>query len=202
MKRCISIIRLCALMLTVSTPGFAGEALERFFGHIATHTLQSDFVLTLAEDASQPMNYPGAIRMRGEQFALTLFDMEAAYDGQTLYVYSESTDELTLSQPTAEELLEANPFLYARALADVCTITEQTTKDGKTTIVLTPKEPSAGIQKFTLVLKGNLPQQLTLKEGKKQTVLRMQNPAYLASTDTDANAFRLQKPDAYVNDMR
>ena len=189
----------CLLLLAAQTAR-GGEALDAFFRQMETQTLQADFVLTVSEDAAQPMNYPGTITMRGERFALAMFDMEAAYDGSTLYIYSESTDELTLSTPTQQELTEANPFLYARALADVCTVSERAAQDGQsTTIVLTPKNQSAGIQKFTLVVKNHVPQKVTVKEGSKQTVLVLKNAAFLPAA---GGTFRLEQPDAFVNDLR
>lgn len=188
------------VLLLAAQTARAGEALDAFFRQIETQTLQADFVLTVSEDAAQPMNYPGTITMCGERFALAMFDMEAAYDGSTLYIYSESTDELTLSTPTQQELTEANPFLYARALADVCTVSERAAQDGQsTTIVLTPKNQSAGIQRFTLVVKNNVPQKVTVKEGSKQTVLVFKNAAFLPAS---GGTFRLEKPDAFMNDLR
>ena len=206
--------------------------LDTFLQTLAEHTLRSDFVISISEDASQPMNYPGTITMRGDRFTLEMFDMEAAFDGKTLYVYSATTDELTLSTPTEQELMEANPFRYAQALSKVCTITEQPTAQQALTITLTPKDQSPGIQRFTLTLSRScalqtapqcatagdasvspavnksgqtltaqslwLPQQITIKEGKQLTTLRLTNPTYT----TDTPSFTLTKPDAFLNDLR
>ena len=216
-------------LLTTAT---AATTLDTFLQTLADHTLHSDFVITISEGASQPMNYPGTITMRGDRFMLEMFDMEAAYDGKTLYVYSATTDELTLSTPTEQELMEANPFLYAQALSKVCTITEQPTAQQALTITLTPKDQSAGIQRFTLTLSRRcglqaapqcatdgdasvspavnksgqtltaqslwLPQQITIKEGKQLTTLRLTNPTYTA----DIPSFTITKPDAFLNDLR
>lgn len=219
-------------LLTTAT----ATTLDTFLQTISENTLHSDFVITISEGASQPMNYPGTITMRGDRFTLEMFDMEAAYDGKTLYVYSATTDELTLSTPTEQELMEANPFLYAQALSKVCTISEQpstgdagvppadsskrtTTPQGgavsrlhhdnqttNITITLTPSDQSAGIQRFTLTIQKNntqnqslwLPQQITIKEGKQLTTLRLTNPTYTA----DIPSFTLTKPDAFLNDLR
>ena len=206
--------------------------LDSFLQTLAEHTLRSDFVISISEDASQPMNYPGTITMRGDRFTLEMFDMEAAFDGKTLYVYSATTDELTLSTPTEQELMEANPFRYAQALSKVCTITEQPTAQQALTITLTPNDQSAGIQRFTLTLSRRcglqaapqcatagdasvspavnksgqtltaqslwLPQQITIKEGKQLTTLRLTNPTYTA----DIPSFTITKPDAFLNDLR
>ena len=210
----------------------SATTLDSFLQTLAEHTLRSDFVISISEDASQPMNYPGTITMRGDRFTLEMFDMEAAFDGKTLYVYSATTDELTLSTPTEQELMEANPFLYAQALSKVCTITEQPTAQQALTITLTPNDQSSGIQRFTLTLSRRcglqtapqcanagdtgispavnksgqtltaqslwLPQQITIKEGKQLTTLRLTNPTYTA----DIPSFTITKPDAFLNDLR
>ena len=227
---------IASLFLSLSLPCLLTSAtatnLDTFLQTLADHTLRSDFVISISEDASQPMNYPGTITMRGDRFTLEIFDMEAAFDGKTLYVYSATTDELTLSTPTEQELMEANPFRYAQALSKVCTITEQPTAQQALTITLTPKDQSAGIQRFTLTLSRRcglqtapqcatagdagvspavnksgqtltaqslwLPQQITIKEGKQLTTLRLTNPTYT----TDTPSFTLTKPDAFLNDLR
>lgn len=174
--------------------------LDTFLQTLAEHTLRSDFVISISEDASQPMNYPGTITMRGDRFTLEMFDMEAAFDGKTLYVYSATTDELTLSTPTEQELMEANPFLYTQALSKVCTITEQTTAPQALTIILTPNDQSVGIQRFTLRIEKEtmLPSSIEIKEGKQLTTLRLTNPTYT----TDIPSFTIIKPDAFLNDLR
>ena len=227
---------IASLFLSLSLPCLLTSAtatnLDTFLQTLAEHTLRSDFVISISEDASQPMNYPGTITMRGDRFTLEMFDMEAAFDGKTLYVYSATTDELTLSTPTEQELMEANPFRYAQALSKVCTITEQPTAQQALTITLTPKDQSAGIQRFTLTLSRScalqtapqcatagdagvspavnksgqtltaqslwLPQQITIKEGKQLTTLRLTNPTYTA----DIPSFTITKPAAFLNDLR
>ena len=197
MKKLFLYIVLCLpCLLTTAT----ATTLDTFLQTLADNTLHADFVITISEGASQPMNYPGTITMRGDRFMLEMFDMEAAYDGKTLYVYSATTDELTLSTPTEQELMEANPFLYAQALSKVCTITEQTTAPQALTITLTPNDQSAGIQRFTLRIEKEtmLPSSVEIKEGKQLTTLRLTNPTYT----TDIPSFTITKPDAFLNDLR
>ena len=210
----VSILFSLPCLLTNAT----AATLDTFLQTLAENTLQSDFVITISEGASQPMNYPGTITMRGDRFLLEMFDIEAAYDGKTLYVYSATPDELTLSTPTEQELMEANPFLYAQALSEVCTITEQPStgdagvppagrKQGggantttNITITLTPNDQTAGIQRFTLRIQKDtmLPLSVEVKEGKQQTTLRLTNPTYT----TNIPSFTLTKPDAFLNDLR
>ena len=176
--------------------------LSSFLTNLETKTLQSYFNVTVAEEVNAPLNYPGEIVMQGDKFRLKMMDIEAAYDGKTLYMYSVTTDELTLTHPTEQELVEANPFLYARALVNVCNITEKTSQDGTQTIVtLTPKDQSIGINRFTLHVRNAdlMPLKAEIKEGEKISSLKLNEPKFV----TTPNEYVLQpQKNTFVNDMR
>ena len=118
-------------------------------------------------------------------------------------MYSGETDELTLTNPTQQELTETNPFLYAKALVDVCNLTERATSDGAQTIItLTPQDQSIGINRFTLRVRNNdlIPLQIEIKEGKKISTLKMKEPKFVSPV----KSYVIEAPDfdTYVNDMR
>jgi hypothetical protein len=119
-----------------------------------------------------------------------------------MYMYSGDTDELTLTNPTEQELLEANPFRYAKALVDVCNITEKTSQDGKQTIItLTPKDQSIGINRFTLHVRNAdlMPLKAEIKEGKKISSLKLNEPKFVSG----AQQFELvPEKSTFINDMR
>ncbi|MBR1878019.1 MAG: outer membrane lipoprotein carrier protein LolA [Paludibacteraceae bacterium] len=176
--------------------------LSSFLANLETKTLQSDFTVTVAEEVNAPLNYPGTITVHGRLFRLSAFDLDAAYDGKTLYMYSAQTDELTLSNPSEQELYEANPFLFAKAIAESCNVTERPLQDGQLTLLtLTPKDASAGIDRFTLKVRNSdlIPLEATIKEGKKLTTLKLNNPVFLTSEPD-----YLIRPESttFVNDMR
>ena len=165
-------------------------------------TLRSDFTITVTDDQSQPMTYSGTLTMHGRQFLLSMWAIETAYDGQTFYMYSADSEELTLSTPTEEELLQTNPFLYAKALVPVCKVDEKVLSGkGQTLITLTPNDPSAGIARFVFKVETAtlLPLSVELRETTGRTTsLRLTNPAYI----TDPQSFTIEKPDAFLNDLR
>lgn len=193
------------MLLTILT------VLSSFLANLEEKTLQSGFTVTVAEEVNAPMNYPGTITMSGDKFLLTMFNIEAAYDGKTMYMYSAETDELTLSNPTQQELVEANPFLYAKALVGVCNITERAMTDGKQTLItLTPKDQSIGINRFTLRVRTAdlMPLQVEIKEGKKTSTLKMKEPKYVEQKveiqkmkDSEFYTIKPEK-NTYINDMR
>ena len=176
--------------------------LTSFLANLEQKTLQSDFTVTVAEEVNAPMNYPGTLTMQGRQFAVAMAGLEAAYDGQTMYMYSAETDELTLSNPTEQELVEANPFLFAQALTKACTVTEKSSSDGQQTIVtLTPKEQNTGINRFVLKVRNSdlMPLSVEIKEGKKTTTLLLTSPRFVSAQQK----YTLEpEPTTYVNDMR
>lgn len=192
--------------------------LESLLSALSTRTLQSQISLSIGSDPTQTMTYNGSITMRAECFRTQMMGYDVAYDGKTLYMYAEDVNELTLSNPTDHELLEANPFLYAKALRDVCNITERANQENTQTIItLTPKDQSIGIQRFVLRVRNSdlLPLSIEVKEGKQMTTLRLKNPTWLSaapgttsaagapSTDAASSAWTITPPpDAFLNDLR
>ena len=178
--------------------------LQSLLATLEQETLVSDCSLTIAEQQTQPITYSGNLTMHGQQFTLSMFAIEAAYDGNTLYMYSEDTEELTLSTPSEEELIQTNPFLYAQALLPVCQYAEKAVGD-KTQITLTPISPIADspmpITKFVLrVLTDSLlPTAVEIHEdGGKITTLRLNNAQYTRETPS----FTIHKEGVFINDLR
>ena len=174
--------------------------LQSLLATLEQKTLVSDFSLSIAEQQAQPITYTGDLAMHGRQFTLSMFAMDAAYDGNTLYMYSEDIEELTLSTPSEEELIQTNPFLYAQALLPVCQYAEKVVGD-KTQITLTPDDLSAGITKFVLrvVTASLLPTTVEIYEdGGKTTTLRLNNAHYT----NEPHSFTIEREGAFINDLR
>jgi outer membrane lipoprotein-sorting protein len=181
--------------------------LQSLLATLEQKTLVSDFTMTYTQSPianSQPMTYTGNLAMHGKQFSLSMFNMEAAYDGNTLYMYSEELEELSLSTPTEEELVQTNPFLYAQALLPVCQYAEKVIGD-KTQITLTPTSPIADspspITKFVLRVTTAtlLPTTVEIHETEGQlTTLRLNNARYT----TETPSFVIEKEGALINDLR
>lgn len=182
--------------------------LQSLLATLEQKTLVSDISVSIADQQSQPITYTGSLAMHGKQFTLSMFNMEAAYDGNTLYIYSEDLEELTLSSPTEEELVQTNPFLYAQALLPMCEYTEKVVGD-KTMITLTPNNPSAEegdgsvlpISKFVLRVATAtlLPVSAEIHETEGNiTTLRLTKAQYSDNPPT----FIIEKEGAFINDLR
>lgn len=193
--------RLILLLALVPAVCFAEQdALNRFFERTRQKTLEADFTVTMEEGTSQPMTYNGEIKMRGEEFWVRVMGIEAAWDGKTLYTYNEDSNELTLSKPTAEELTEANPLLFAKELANSCKI-ETREQEDTYRITLTPNDGRTSVKSFILTLRKTdlMPLKAVMKESiSAQTTLTLKNTRY---TDNKAS-FRVERTGAYINDLR
>ena len=182
--------------------------LQSLLAMLEQKTLVSDFTMTYTQspiaNSQSPITYTGNLAMHGKQFTLSMFNMEAAYDGNTLYIYSEELEELSLSTPTEEELVQTNPFLYAQALLPVCQYAEKVVGD-KTQITLTPTSPIADspspIAKFVLraTTATLLPTTVEIhEEGGQVTTLRLNDARYTDETPS----FVIEKEGAFINDLR
>ena len=182
--------------------------LQSLLATLEQKTLVSDFTMTYTQspiaNSQSPITYTGNLAMHGKQFSLSMFNMEAAYDGNTLYMYSDELEELSLSTPTEEELVQTNPFLYAQALLPVCQYAEKVVGD-KTQIILTPTSPIANTQspiaKFVLRVTTAtlLPTMVEIHETEGPlTILRLNNARYTNETPS----FVIEKEGAFIYDLR
>lgn len=183
--------------------------LQSLFALLGQKTMTTDFTITVQQQKSQPISYTGTMTMHGEQFMLEAFGTKAAYDGSTLFVYNIDANELTLSSPTRNELYEANPLLFAQAMADACEVTE-TTAQGVTTITLVPKDPNIGIDRIIMKVKEQatakdnaaakelLPLNIVLKEPGQTTTVKFTGLKY----SDELQQFVLMPEGAFINDIR
>ena len=183
--------------------------LQALFALLGQKTMSTDFTITVQQQKSQPIYYNGSMTMHGEQFLLEAFGTQASYDGSTLFVYNIDANELTLSTPTREELYEANPLLFAQAMADACDVSE-TTAQGLTTITLVPKDPKIGIDRITMKVKettkgkGSTPEKeyqpttIVLKEPNQTTTVKFTNLRY----SDELQQYVLMPQGAFINDIR
>lgn len=178
------------------------EVTQLFLQKIEKHTLVAELSLSRIEGTQQTPLGNGKVRMRGEKFTLEMMDTEAAYDGKTLYVYRQDIDELTLSVPEQDELLDVNPILFAKALLSHATLRFSTSqKDDKFWLIdFVPANQAAGIRRFVLKLRKSdlAPVEVLVREEKTTTRLVFSTSKF----EDSVPSFRLQKSGAYINDMR
>lgn len=64
----------------------------------------------------------GHIRLKGEKFRLDTEGITTWFDGRTQWTYLENSDEVNVSEPTAEELQSINPYAWLAVYKDGYTL--------------------------------------------------------------------------------
>lgn len=182
--------------------------IQALLAALSEQTLQSQIAMTVTTSDAQPLTYKGDICLHADSFRLTLPMMQAAYNGTEMYIYQEEADELTVSIPTEQELLQINPLRYAKAIIALCHIDTQTSADKTQTILtLTPQDSSSELlremQSLTMRIRNEdaMPLYIDMQYKNSGTILRFNNPQYV----TSHAPFTLSQedfPDAYFNDLR
>ena len=78
--------------------------------------ITADFVITLENTRDEKKEeIPGKIWLKGELFKLSVKDIDTYFDGKTQSVYMKEAQEVTISNPSAEELKEINPVMLLKS---------------------------------------------------------------------------------------
>ena len=132
--------------------------LSSFLTNLETKTLQSDFTITVAEEVNAPMNFPGEIIMQGNKFRLEMMEIEAAYDGKTMYMYSSETEasqdgsQTIVTLTPKDQTIGINRFTLHVRNEDLMPLKVEI-KEGKKTSTLKMKEPKFVTPQNEFVLK-------------------------------------------------
>ena len=196
------------------------EIAEQFISKIEKQLLTADYSIELLTGTQRQQVVSGKLQMLGNCFRMTILSTEAAFDGKTLYMYQKETNELTLSIPTEEELLDVNPLIFARALLRASTIrfaanakataTNVKTKSNPTasaevvTLDVLPVNKSAGIQRIVIKLRKTdlAPLEIQIREQQEQTIIRFSQPSFSHTNPSTSSLFQLDYPSAWLNDLR
>jgi outer membrane lipoprotein-sorting protein len=143
----------------------------------------------------------GNITIKGEKFRMTLAGNEVKYDGKTQWVYVSEYNEVSLTEPTAEELREVNPL----AMIEHYVATDRISSNEDGTINFYPTQPKES-EYFRVELrlnKTNLPTRLTVYQTNGNRVTIYLEEFKKISVDNSSFVFDITKyPNVEVNDLR
>lgn len=98
-----------------------------------------------ATSGSEKMN--GTIVTSGDKFHISSPQLSTWYDGRTQWTYSPSSNEVNITEPTAEELQQVNPFAIISAFRRAYKGTLLKSPAGTHTVQLLPLDKKASIRK-------------------------------------------------------
>ncbi len=80
----------------------------------------------------------GKIILSGDRFNMTMPGLSIWYDGRTQWTYTHSTNEVSVTEPTPDELQQVNPFAIINAFRRVYSASIVSQNNQTATIRLTP----------------------------------------------------------------
>lgn len=104
-------------------------------------SLTLDFAIA---DAAKP--FSGILTISRSKFKLSSDALSIWFDGKTQWAYLVENKEVNISEPTAEELLETNPFEIIRNFSKLYKCRKLKSPSGSNIIELQAKSPDASIK--------------------------------------------------------
>lgn len=148
----------------------------------------------------------GTLLMASDKFTATLGDITTWYDGTTQWTYAPANNEVTIIEPTPEELVQSNPLAIIRSLRSGYKATVAKSAPGTRTIRLTPVGKGGEYKQVAVTLTAStlLPSSIvaTLADGNVVTIHISSITTGGAVADSTFKFDRTKHSKARLNDMR
>lgn len=188
----------------------AKEVLERTSGNIQkAGGVKASFEVESFHRGELVGQAAGMIQMKGEKFMLSTNEIVTWYDGNTQWSYLTNSDEVNVSNPTAEEIRGLNPYsllsLYKEGYAYRLGSIKNRQGKAVTEVILTA---TAGQELSLIHLYVNpknyqpLFMEVTLKDGTKTDIVITNYQSGLSFPDTLFWFDRSKYPTAEIIDLR
>lgn len=172
--------------------------------------IKAELSIQLSEQGGHKRTSTGTICIKGEKFVMETPHMTTWFNGKTLWSYLPNSDEVSVSNPTKEELRNINPYLllssYKRGYA--CTLGNRKTYQGKAVyeVELTPAKADYGIVAITACIDQQTLRPLCIEFLQDDGLLtKIDIQAYHVKQDFAESLFsfdRKKYPDAEIIDLR
>ena len=175
---------------------------------VRTETIQADFKLDVKQKNNvNSQSVSGNILLKSNLFYLNMDEVQVWFNGKTQWSLMKSNNEVTIIEPTEQELAEVNPVAILSALKAKSTIRFSKTKAENLYIVeLLPKQKNADIQlaEIKFLKKNNqlVSMKMIQKNGNTTTIV-LNN--YKTGVKASPLSFQFDKakfPKVTVNDLR
>lgn len=115
----------------------------------------------------------GKILLKDKMFSFKTSEMECGYDGETLWTYVINSEEINLSIPEEEEIVNINPYLLFKNYKERFKCSSATKSGDYETILLTPKHTNDVITniKVTINSKVLYPTKIEIENKDKTKVI-------------------------------
>lgn len=155
-------------LFTASAADDAQKTLDSAAAKVrAAGSIKASYTLT----SSGTGTTQGTITLGGDRFVMTSPGMTTWYDGTTQWTYVGADNEVNISEPTATELQQINPFVIINSFRSGYTAKSLKAASGLKKISLTAKNAKAQVKSATVTLNAStlMPTEISLTMANGQT---------------------------------
>lgn len=146
-----ALVALCTTLAAVAQTGTTA-----FMDKVVEQIMQSEGItahFTMRGDDESGLSMQGTLKMQGQKFTLQTNDLATWYDGKTMWTYAQVIDEVNVTAPTRQELLEVNPYLLLESYNSLFAVGETPSPiAGERCIVLTPLKRNTNIEQVIITI--------------------------------------------------
>lgn len=170
----------------------------------------ADFDITMTQKGKNIGSSTGSLKMKGRKFSFSTEEVQMWYDGKNQWVMNVGNDEVSLSEPSTDEMDALNPSVlfstyqkeYVTKYVGVKTVGNKALE----TVELMPKKSQSDIVKITLQIeqKSSLPVIILIqtKSGSSQKIVIKNYKSGVVLADGVFVFNKKQYPKAEVIDLR
>ncbi|MCL1868332.1 MAG: outer membrane lipoprotein chaperone LolA [Paludibacter sp.] len=210
MKKTSFIITVSILLISsVLNAQNATKIIDNFISQAKVNAIRTDFTLTVKEkNAKNGQTVKGNFTMKANKFIMNMNEMTVYFNGKTQWAYSPENEEVTITEPTAEELAETNPmavFYSYRATFNI-NFAANNSNSANYVIEMKPKTKKSDLQKMTVTIDKKTGNLLSITQIEKNgntltlTLTNYQNKITIA--DSEFNFDVKKHKGIMVNDLR
>jgi outer membrane lipoprotein-sorting protein len=186
----------------------AERVINKLLASIRTTAVKTNFQLSVTEKngvTSQPIS--GTFVMKANKFTIEMDETKAWFDGKTQWTYLKSDNEVTITEPTAEELAQINPMAILASFKAKSWIRFGKTKSANSELIeLTPKSKKDEFLKVEVQLHKTTktPEFIRLTDKKKTvTLLKLTTYKNIVNVTDDTFTFKkINYKNIQINDLR
>lgn len=186
----------------------AQTVINKFQNTVKTETIQADFRLEIKQKNNvNSQSVSGNILLKSNLFYINMDDIQVWFNGKTQWTLMKENNEVSIIEPTEQELAEVNPVAILSALKAKSNVRFSKTKAEQLYIVeLLPKQKNADIQfaEIKIQKKNNqlVSMKMIQKNGTTSTIVMSNYKTGIKTTPANFQFDKTKFPKVSVNDLR
>ncbi|OIP83804.1 MAG: hypothetical protein AUK44_04280 [Porphyromonadaceae bacterium CG2_30_38_12] len=204
----IAVLVFSIVSLTAQNNADAQKVIDKLTTSIQTTAVKTNFELLITEKNavnSQPVL--GTFVMKANKFTLDVNETKAWFDGKTQWTYLRTDNEVTITEPTVDELAQINPMIILASFKVKSWVRFGKTKSANAILIeLVPKNKKDDFTKIEVLLdkKSTTPKNIRIvSKNKSVTSLKMMNYRQIDNLPAETFTFNKNKyKNTLINDLR